>query len=77
MVVSFDPMVPYIYLPKKQWANYANIMMAYYGNMIKCDDIRGLCKFVLACDEIRAAQASNDLILHVSDFHGFKSTIKL
>jgi len=30
MVVSFDPMVPYIYMPQTQWASYANIMQAYY-----------------------------------------------
>jgi len=58
MLVAFDPMVPFIYLPMFQWGFFEQYMTGSFGDIISCDDFSGLCHFEAPCYKM----SSNEVI---------------
>lgn len=77
MTISFDPMVPYVYLPTDLWMTYAKIMKDYYRDGITCDEFRGICNFEEPCKDLDTARSRHDLVLFVKDYEDNQISIKL
>lgn len=49
LLVSFDPSMPFIYIPDHQWDLMA-IELDYLYDKINCNNFKGLCAFESPCD---------------------------
>lgn len=68
MVINFDPMLPYIYVPETIWSQYSQKIKTVFG--VECNTFKGSCYFNSPCSDVNKQNADHNLEIGLNDIYG-------